>query len=374
MANIPDMVDLLTLSIDRGASDLVLTVGLPPMTKIDGEFLPTEYDSLTPQDTRRLLYTLMDDRQQRVFEEDKELDFSFSLPGKGRFRVNVFLQRGSVGGVLRTIPTLIKSFEDLGLPRQMAEMALSPRGLVLVTGPTGSGKSTTLAAMIDYVNENRRGHIVTIEDPIEFFHRHKRSIVNQREIGSDTFGFARALRAVLRQAPDVILVGEMRDFETISAAITAAETGHLVMGTLHTNSAPESIDRIVDVFPEAQQEQVRVQLANNLVGIMTQQLLPKAFGGGRAMAYELMLGTPPVRALIREGKSHQLVSVIQTGGNQGMITMDASLARLFKQKQITYEMGVSRANDAKEFMRLAGQDGSAGSSFNRTAPPPPTRR
>ena len=336
MAKAPDVVDLLALAVERGASDLVITVGLPPMLKIDGEFHPTEYEPLTPQETRRLMYALMDEKQQRIFEEEKELDFSFSLPGKGRYRVNVFLQRGSVGGVLRV------------------EIAMSPRGLVLVTGPTGSGKSTTLASMIDYINERKACHIVTIEDPIEFFHKHKRAIVNQREIGSDTKSFHKALRSVLRQAPDVILVGEMRDYETIAAAITAAETGHLVMGTLHTNSAPETIDRIVDVFPENQQEQVRVQLSNNLVAVLTQQLLPKAFGGGRVLAYELMIATPAVRALIREGKTHQLRSVIQTGGQYGMITMDACLADLYRRKLITYEMGLARAVDPKEFMRLAG--------------------
>jgi twitching motility protein PilT len=324
------------------------------MIKVDGEFHPTEYEPITPQETRRLLYALMDEKQQRIFEEDKELDFSFSLPGKGRFRVNIFVQRGSVGGVLRVVPSTLRSFEELGLPKSISDIALAPRGLVLVTGPTGSGKSTTLATMIDYVNEKKRAHIVTIEDPIEFFHRHKNSIINQREIGQDTHDFSRALRSVLRQAPDVILVGEMRDYETIAAAITAAETGHLVMGTVHTNSAPETIDRIVDVFPEVQQEQVRVQLANNLVAVMTQQLLPKAFGGGRVLAYEFMVATPAVRALIREGKTHQLISVIQTGGQYGMLTMDAHLADLYKRKLISYDMGVSRSVDAKEFARLAG--------------------
>ncbi|RIH89748.1 Twitching mobility protein [Meiothermus luteus] len=354
MSKALDIVDLLNLAVERGASDLVITVGLPPMIKLDGVFHRTEHEPLTPQETRRLTYALMDEKQQRVFEEEKELDFSFSLPGKGRFRVNVFLQRGSVGAVLRVVPSNVKSFEELGLPKKIAEIALSPRGLVLVTGPTGSGKSTTLASMIDYINEHKAVHIVTIEDPIEFFHRHKKAIINQREIGSDTHSFAKALRAVLRQAPDVILVGEMRDYETISAAITAAETGHLVMGTLHTNSAPETIDRIIDVFPEAQQEQVRVQLSNNLVAVLTQQLLPKAFGTGRVLAYELMIATPAVRALIREGKSHQLVSVIQTGGQHEMITMDACLADLYKRKLISYDMGLSRAIDPKEFARLAG--------------------
>ncbi len=349
-----DIVDLMRLAKKRGASDLVITVGIPPMLKIDGEFVPTEHKKLTPQDTRRLMYAVMDEKQQRTFEERRELDFSFSLPGEGRFRINVFHQRGSVGGVMRVVPDLDKSFEELGLPKIIAELALRPRGLFLVTGPTGSGKSTTLAAMIDYINQNRRCHIVTIEDPIEFFHTHKQAIVNQREVGADTPSFAAALRSVLRQAPDVIMVGEMRDLETISMAITAAETGHLVLATLHTNSAPETVDRIVDAFPHNQQAQVRVQLSNNLVGVLTQQLLPRIDGNGRVLAYELMVATPAVRALIREGKSHQLPSVIQTGGQHGMITMDAHLADLYKKRIISYEVGLARAVDQKEFVRLAG--------------------
>ncbi len=349
-----DIVDLLKLAKRRGASDLVITVGIPPMLKIDGEFVPTEHKKLTPQETRRLMYALMDEKQQRVFEEQRELDFSFSLPGEGRFRINVFHQRGSVGGVMRVVPDLDKSFDELGLPKIIAELALRPRGLFLVTGPTGSGKSTTLAAMVDYINQNRRCHIVTIEDPIEFFHSHKLAIVNQREVGSDTPNFARALRSVLRQAPDVIMVGEMRDLETIQMAITAAETGHLVLATLHTNSAPETVDRIVDAFPHNQQAQVRVQLSNNLVGVLTQQLLPRIDGNGRVLAYELMIATPAVRALIREGKSHQLTSVIQTSGQHGMITMDAHLAELYKKRIISYEVGLARSVDPKEFTRLAG--------------------
>ena len=349
-----NIVDLLRLAQARGASDLVLTVGVPPMLKINGEFVPTEYRKLTPQDTHRLMYALMDEKQQRVFEEERELDFSFSLPGEGRFRINVFHQRSSVGGVVRIVPALDKTFEELGLPKIIAELALKPRGLFLVTGPTGAGKSTTLAAMIDYINQNRRCHIVTIEDPIEFFHSHKKAIVNQREVGTDTPSFARALRSVLRQAPDVIMIGEMRDLETMQMAITAAETGHLVLATLHTNSAPETVDRIVDAFPPSQQEQVRVQLSNNLVGVLTQQLLPRIDGKGRVLAYELMVATSAVRALIREGKSHQLTSVIQTGGQHGMITMDAHLAELYKKRLISYETALSRAVDPKEFVRLAG--------------------
>lgn len=368
-----DIVTLLRLAMERRASDLIITVGLPPMLRIDGEWRPTEYEKLTPTMTRRLMYSMMDEKKQRIFEEARELDFSFSLSGQGRFRVNVFFQRGSVGGVLRTISEEVLSFEQLGLPKVVGDVARLPRGLVLVTGPTGSGKSTTLATMIDLINREYHKHIVTIEDPIEFFHSHKNSIVNQREIGEDTRDFHRALRSVLRQAPDVILVGEMRDYETIGAAVTAAETGHLVMGTLHTNSAPEAIDRIIDVFPEAQQEQVRVQLANNLQAILTQQLIPKANGDGRVLAYEFMVATPAIRNLIREGKTHQIPSQIQMGGQLGMITMDACLAELHLKRIISYEVGMARAVDPKEFARLVETGGvSGGASVSRTgraAPP-----
>lgn len=361
-----DIIDLLRLASERRASDLLLTVGLPPMLRLDGEWQPTELGKLTPNDTRRLLYTMMDERKQRDFEERRELDFSFSLTGEGRFRVNAFFQRGSIAGVLRTIPGEILSFEKMGLPGVVADMARTPRGLVLVTGSTGSGKSTTLAAMLDLVNTETRKHIMTIEDPIEFFHTHKRSIINQRELGDDTKSFERALRAVLRQAPDVILVGEMRDFETIGAAVTAAETGHLVMGTLHTNSAPEAVDRIIDVFPEVQQAQVRAQLANNLQAILTQQLVPKQ-GGGRVLAYEVLVATPAVRNLIREGKTHQILSAMQMGGQYGMQTMDACLAELHLRRTISYETGVARAVDAKEFARLVSSGGAGGSGATPTA-------
>jgi twitching motility protein PilT len=357
------IVDILRYAVERSASDVILTTGLPPQFKVHGEFGSGEYTTpLTPNETRRLMYAMMDEKRQRNFEELRDIDFSFALSGLGRFRVNAFMQRGSVGGVLRLIPTNVKGLGDLGLPTTtLVDIANQPRGLVLVTGPTGSGKSTTLAAMIDHINTNKKVHIVTIEDPIEFNHNHKNSIVNQREIGPDTQGFESALRAVLREAPDVILVGEMRDYETIKSAVTAAETGHLVMGTLHTNSAPESIDRIVDVFPEAQQEQIRVQLANNLVAVVTQQLLPRAGAEGRVIASEIMIATPAVRALIREGKTYQLTSVIQTGAQFGMFTMDACLADLFKKKLITHETGLSRSVDAKEFARLAalGSEGPA---------------
>jgi twitching motility protein PilT len=355
-----DIVTLLKMAVERRASDLILTVGLPPMLRIHGKWQPTEYDPLTPTMTRKLMYSMMDEKKQRVFEESRELDFSFSLTGSGRFRVNVFFQRGSVGGVMRTISEEIISFEQLGLPKHIADIARQPRGLVLVTGPTGSGKSTTLATMLDLINREYPKHIVTIEDPIEFYHQHKTSIINQREIGEDTYGFDKALRAVLRQAPDVILVGEMRDYETIGAAVTAAETGHLVMGTLHTNSAPEAVDRIIDVFPEAQQAQIRVQLANNLQAILTQQLVPKASGEGRVLAYEFMIATPAVRNLIREGKTHQILSSIQMGGAVGMNTMDAYLAELCLKRTITYETGMARSVDAKEFARLVETGGVAG--------------
>ncbi len=355
-----DITDILRTAAEKNASDVILTVGLPPQFKIHGVYGSEDFAELNATDTRKLMYSMMNEKQQRTFEERRELDFSFALGEKARFRVNTFMQRGNVGGVMRLIPTTIKSVGDLGLPPNVVDVANAPRGLVLVTGPTGSGKSTTLAAMIDYINANKKMHIMTIEDPIEFMHTHKNSIINQREVGSDTVDFQNALRAVLRQAPDVILVGEMRDYETIKAAVTAAETGHLVMGTLHTNSAPESIDRIVDVFPEEQQEQIRVQLANNLVAVMTQQLLPKV-DGGRILAYELLIANPAVRALIREGKTYQITSVMQTGMREGMVTMDAYLAGLFRKRLITHETGMERAVDSKEFSRLAA-DPNAGNT------------
>jgi twitching motility protein PilT len=355
-----DIVDLLRLAVERRASDLLLTAGLPPMIRIDGEWRKTEYDTLPPSTTRRLMYAMMDEKKQRIFEEIKDLDFSFSLSGQGRFRVNVFYQRGTVSGVMRLISEEILSFDDLGIPKSIGDIARIPRGLVLVTGPTGSGKSTTLATMIDLINSEYSKHIVTIEDPIEFFHQHKSSVVNQREVGEDTQSFRNALRSVLRQAPDVILVGELRDYETIGLAVTAAETGHLVMGTLHTNSAPEAIDRIIDVFPEVQQEQVRVQLANNLQAILTQQLLPKNSGDGRILAYEFMVASAAIRNLIREGKTHQILSAIQMGGEQGMITMDAYLAELHLKRAISFEVGSSRAVDRKEFERLVSTGGVVG--------------
>ncbi|CAM3456011.1 type IV pilus twitching motility protein PilT [Deinococcus saxicola] len=370
-----DITDILRVAAEKGASDVILTVGMAPQFKIDGVYGPQGFADLVPTETRKLMYSMMNEKQQRTFEERRELDFSFALGDRARFRVNCFMQRGNVGGVMRLIPTKIKSAAEMGLPQSVVDIANAPRGLVLVTGPTGSGKSTTLAAMLDYINANKKLHIVTIEDPIEFMHTHKQSIVNQREVGSDTMSFENALRAALRQAPDVILVGEMRDHETIKAAVTAAETGHLVMGTLHTNSAPESIDRIVDVFPEEQQEQIRVQLANNLVAVMTQQLLPRLDGQGRILAYELLIANPAVRALIREGKTYQITSVMQTGAREGMVTMDAFLANLYRRRMISFDVGASRSIDSKEFARLANDAGGAAAGNQPPAsytPPPPS--
>ncbi|CAM3737641.1 type IV pilus twitching motility protein PilT [Deinococcus frigens] len=369
-----DITDILRQAAEKGASDVILTVGISPQFKIDGVYGPQGFADLVPTEARKLMYSMMNEKQQRTFEERRELDFSFALGDRARFRVNCFMQRGNVGGVMRLIPTKIKSAAEMGLPQTVTDISNSPRGLVLVTGPTGSGKSTTLAAMLDYINANKKMHIMTIEDPIEFVHAHKQSIVNQREVGSDTLSFEAALRAVLRQAPDVILVGEMRDYETIKAAVTAAETGHLVMGTLHTNSAPESIDRIVDVFPEEQQAQIRVQLANNLVAVMTQQLLPRLDGQGRILAYELLIANPAVRALIREGKTYQLISVMQTGAREGMVTMDAFLANLYRRRMIGFDVGASRAVDPKEFARLVNDAGgaAAGNQPQASDAPPPS--
>ncbi|MFC6591532.1 type IV pilus twitching motility protein PilT [Deinococcus lacus] len=366
-----DITDILKYAAEKEASDIILTVGIPAQYKLQGQYTVRDgEDPLTASDTRKLMYSMMNEKQQRTFEEKRELDFSFALGEKARYRVNAFMQRGNVGGVMRLIPTKIKTVAEMGLPQTVIDIANSPRGLILVTGPTGSGKSTTLAAMIDHINSTKRLHIVTIEDPIEFMHAHKQSIINQREVHADTLSFENALRASLRQAPDVILVGEMRDYETIKSAVTAAETGHLVMGTLHTNSAAESIDRIVDVFPEEQQEQIRVQLANNLVAVMTQQLLPRADGPGRIMAYEMLIANSAIRALIREGKTFQITSVMQTGLREGMVTMDAFLSNLYRRRVISYETGLERAVDPKEFARLSN-DPTAGTGIAGAAPIPP---
>jgi twitching motility protein PilT len=347
---IPDLLDLV---LERGASDLHLTAGSPPVLRLLGDLVRLDdYPALTPQTLRTMIYAIISQRQRERLEQDLELDMSYSVPGKARFRVNVYFQRDSIGAAFRLIPFEIKSLQDLGLPAVVQEFARLPRGFVLVTGPTGSGKSTTLASLVDIVNVERACHIMTVEDPIEFLHRHKRSIVNQRELGADTHSFTEALKHVLRQDPDVILVGEMRDLETIQTAITAAETGHLVFATLHTQDAPQTIDRIIDVFPPHQQQQIRVQLSTTLQGVVTQQLLQTADGRGRVAASEVLIATPAVRHLIREGKVHQIYSVMQAGGRFGMQTMDASLARLVKAGKITQHLAVERAHDPEELNRL----------------------
>ncbi|MBS1718499.1 MAG: type IV pilus twitching motility protein PilT [Armatimonadetes bacterium] len=344
--------EILRMAVEKKASDIHLTVGLPPMIRLDGSLQPLPFQKLTAQDTKRLIFDTLNDEQLKKFETTRELDFGYSAKGLGRFRFNVYVQRGSVAGALRAIPTQIPSFNSLGLPQIIREMSKRHSGLILVTGPTGSGKSTTIATMIDDINDSRSGHILTLEDPIEYLHRHRKCMINQRELHSDTYSFAGALRAVLREDPDIILVGELRDLETIEAALTLAETGHLVFGTLHTRNAPSTIDRIVDVFPHDQQDQIRVLLGNTLEMIVSQQLLPR-LGGGRAASIEIMLGTPAVKNLIREGKTHQMYSIIETSSAMGMQTMDRSLADLFRQGVVAYEECLMRAVDKETFARQA---------------------
>jgi twitching motility protein PilT len=345
--------ELLELVIEWGGSDLHLTTGSPPVIRVHGDLRPViEFPILNGSQIRQLVFSVLTKKQREKFEDDLELDTSYALPGKGRFRVNVFVQRDSVGCVMRAIPYEIVDFNRLGIAPAVKSWAYLPRGLVLVTGPTGSGKSTTLASLIDIVNAERSVHIMTVEDPIEFLHSHKRSLINQREVGEDTHSFANALKHVLRQDPDVILVGEMRDLETISTALTAAETGHLVFATLHTQDAPQSIDRVIDVFPAHQQQQIRVQLAAALQGICTQQLIPSVDGAGRAVACEVMVATPAIRNLIREGKVHQIYSMLQAGGKYGMVTMDMSLAQLVRSHKITLDMALERCSNEDDLRRL----------------------
>jgi twitching motility protein PilT len=345
--------DLLDLVIQWGGSDLHLASGSPPVIRVNGDLRPvTELPIFNGSQIRQMVFSILTQKQREKFENELELDTSYALPGRGRFRVNVFVQRDSVGCVMRAIPYDIVDFERLGIAPAVQGWAHLPRGLVLVTGPTGSGKSTTLASLIDIVNRERSVHIMTVEDPIEFLHQHKRSLINQREVGEDTHSFAAALKHVLRQDPDVILVGEMRDLETISTALTAAETGHLVFATLHTQDAPQSIDRVIDVFPAHQQQQVRVQLASALQGICTQQLLPTVDGQGRAVACEVMVATPAIRNLIREGKTHQIYSMLQAGGRYGMVTMDMSLAQLVRARSISVETALERCANEEDLRRL----------------------
>ncbi|HEY7932910.1 MAG TPA: type IV pilus twitching motility protein PilT [Solirubrobacteraceae bacterium] len=350
-----DFADLLMEVVNRRASDLHLSAGNNPVLRVRGRLMPLkDYPVLTGADTREIVYSILSNNQRQRLETDWQLDFAYSIPGHARFRVNAYYQRGAIGAAFRLIPFGLTSVEELGLPPVVHDFARKPRGFVLVTGPTGSGKSTSLAAIIDEINETREEHIMTIEDPIEFLHAHKRCLVNQRELGSDAQSFADALKAALRQDPDVILVGEMRDLETISTALTAAETGHLVFATLHTQDCAQTIDRIIDVFPPHQQGQVRVQLSVALQGIITQQLLPSADGSGREVACEVLVPTPAIRNLIREGKTHQIYSVLQTSSAVGMQTMDSSLATLVREGKVSQQTAESRSSTPEELKRLLG--------------------
>jgi twitching motility protein PilT len=347
---------LLEEMIEKEASDLHITAGERPKLRVDGDIVNASVaEVLLPKDTLQLAYSVLTENQKKRFETEDELDFSFGIQNLARFRGNVFKQRGCVAVVIRMIPFNVRTFSDLGLPPIVAKLADKPRGLVLVTGPTGSGKSTTLAAMIDKINKERKGHIITVEDPIEFIHRHQSCIINQREVGTDTKSFSNALKYALREDPDVILVGEMRDLETISATLTIAETGHLAFATLHTNSAAESINRIIDVFPPNQQTQVRTQLAFVLEGVVTQTLLQKAKGRGRAMAAEIMVATPAIRALIRDEKVHQIYSAMQSGKKHGMQTMNDALYQLYMSREVAVEECVRVSGDPNEFLRMIGQ-------------------
>lgn len=347
-----NIVELLKIGMEKRASDIHITVGVPPILRIDGKLTPLDMEPLKPSDTKDLVYNTLSESLIQQLEKEGELDTSFSSPGIGRYRVNAYKQRGSYAMALRIIPLEIPSMESLGLPAVIKDLARLPRGLILVTGPTGSGKSTTLAAMVDLINKERNCHIITLEDPIEYLHKHNKSIVNQREIGIDSYSFANALRAALRQDPDVILVGEMRDLETISIALTAAETGHLVLSTLHTVGSAKTIDRIIDVFPPYQQQQVRVQLSTVIQAIISQQLLPKASGDGRVAAFEVMIATPAIRNLIREEKIHQIDTAIQTGAKYKMQTMDNSLIDLYSRGVITKETALMQAVNQENIKRF----------------------
>ncbi len=345
--------ELLTKMIQQGASDLHIAVGVPPILRVDGALTPmSEYPVLHPDDSQELIYSVMNEEQITTFESERECDMSFGLEGLSRFRLNVYRDRGSVVAAFRSIPFEIRSFEELGVPRVVAEFAFRPLGLVLICGPTGSGKSTTLASVIDKINRERPVHVITIEDPIEYLHKHNMALINQREVNADTRSFAAALKHVLRQDPDVILIGEMRDPETIAAAITTAETGHLAFATLHTNDALQTINRIVDVFPAAQQAQIRTQLSFVLEGIVVQQLIPRANGVGRAIALEVLLPNPAIRSLIREDKLQQIPSMIEIGAGEGMMTMNQSLFRLARRNIISVDMAFKRSNDPEGLRRL----------------------
>ncbi|MBW1807151.1 MAG: type IV pilus twitching motility protein PilT [Deltaproteobacteria bacterium] len=366
----PNLHQLLKAIIEKGASDLHITTGTPPQLRIDGRLVPLKTPPLTPVETRQLCYSVLTDAQKHKFEEDSELDLSFGVKGLSRFRANIFMQRGAVAGAFRTIPFKILSFSELGLPKVVAELAKRPRGLVLITGPTGSGKSTTLASIIDKVNNERHEHIITVEDPIEYLHPHKNCIVNQREVGADTQSFKKALKYILRQDPDVVLIGEMRDLETIEAAMVISETGHLTFATLHTNNCVQSINRILDVFPPYQQPQVRAQMSFVLQGIMSQQLLPKASGQGRVLATEVMVPNAAIRNLIREDKVHQIYSQMQVGQSRyGMQTMNQCLLSLYLKKLISMDDCLGRSTDVDELRNmLASETGDSSGGKHRRAP------
>jgi twitching motility protein PilT len=358
MANLHQLLKDL---IDQGGSDLHITTNSPPQVRVDGKLAPMEMPALTPVETKQLCYSVLTEAQKHRFEEENELDLSFGVKGLSRFRGNIFIQRGAVAGVFRVIPYKILSFEELGLPPVVKDLADKPRGLILVTGPTGSGKSTTLASIIDRINNDRREHIVTVEDPIEYLHPHKGCLVNQREVGADTRSFKNALKYILRQDPDIVLVGELRDLETIESALTVAETGHLCFATLHTNSCVQTMNRIIDVFPPYQQTQVRTQLSFVLEGVLSQTLIPRMGGTGRALALEIMIPNPAIRNLIREDKIHQIYSQMQVGQEKfGMQTMNQSLFSLVSRRIISLEDAIGRSHDPDEFKQMM----SAGSTQN----------
>jgi twitching motility protein PilT len=351
---------LLKAMIEKGASDLHLTTGSPPQLRVDGHLVPLRMDPLSPQDTKQTCYSILTDAQKHRFEAQNELDLSFGVKGLARFRANIFVQRGAVAGAFRTIPYKIMTFEELGLPPVIEKLASKPRGLILVTGPTGSGKSTTLASILNKINTENNHHIITIEDPIEYLHPHKNCVVNQREVGADTQSFKTALRYILRQDPDVVLVGEMRDLETIEAALTVSETGHLCLATLHTNSCVQTINRVIDVFPAHQQSQIRTQLSFVLEGVVSQTLIPRASGGGRVIALEVMVPNPAIRNLIREDKVHQIYSQMQIGQDKfGMQTLNQCLADLYQRRLITHEDALARSSDPDELTNIIS-NGNAG--------------
>lgn len=362
--------ELLEIVLERNGSDLHIAAGIPPVIRVDGNLIPTPYESCQPLDIQQMMYAILTDEQIQRFESTWELDFSYALQKRARYRVNIFRDKGSVAASLRLIPTKIPTLQDLGMPPILEKLTHTKRGLILVTGPTGSGKSTTLAAMINHINLNRSEHIITIEDPIEYLHSHKMSVINQRELGTDTKSFPNALRASLREDPDIILVGEMRDLETTQLAISAAETGHLVFATLHTNSAASSVDRMVDIFPPGQQAQIRLQLSNNIQAILAQQLIPRATGSGRVAVQEIMIATAAVRNLIREAKAHQITSVIQTSAQVGMITTDQALRDCYLKGVISFESAMARAQNVEELKKMIATEGSGGIPMSGGGPPP----